>query len=228
MSQRAPRAIGCKPLALSWPTQSIPTGDDGGGGGTWMKVRHERMSEFRGVRCCTGDEGRLLGAGLQEQAPNRTGVEEVGGDVLSVAKRAGSLAHCFSSYSPPERIPWLVLRPPENLTDDDRSVLARLAQLTPILTEAVPLAPEFIHLLRAQRPELLDAWGAHAGGRSLSAFRRLAASSQRDAAAITAGVALPWSTGPVEGHIDRLKLRKRQMFGRAKVDRLASRLLAAA
>jgi transposase len=39
---------------------------------------------------------------------------------------------------------------------------------------------------------------------------------------------MPWSTSPVEGHINRLKMLKRQMFGRAGVDLLSRRLLLAA
>ncbi len=43
-----------------------------------------------------------------------------------------------------------------------------------------------------------------------------------------AGLSLPWSTGPVEGEINRLKLIKRTMFGRAKLDLLRQRVLYAA
>jgi transposase len=51
---------------------------------------------------------------------------------------------------------------------------------------------------------------------------------QRDEAAVRAALTLPWSTGPVEGHIHRLKLIKRQMYGRAKLDLLRIRVLHAA
>jgi transposase len=51
---------------------------------------------------------------------------------------------------------------------------------------------------------------------------------QRDAAAVQAALTLPWSTGPVEGHIHRLKLIKRQMYGRANLDLLRIRVLYAA
>jgi hypothetical protein len=45
--------------------------------------------------------------------------------------------------------------------------------------------------------------------------------------AVKAGVTLPWSTGPVEGHINRLKMLKRQMFGRAHLDLLSRRFVPA-
>lgn len=45
--------------------------------------------------------------------------------------------------------------------------------------------------------------------------------------AVKAGVPLPWSTSPVEGHINRLKMLKRQMFGRARLDFLSRRFVCA-
>jgi len=44
---------------------------------------------------------------------------------------------------------------------------------------------------------------------------------------VKAGVTLPWSTSPVEGHINRLKMLKRQMFGRARLDLLSRRFVLA-
>jgi transposase len=48
---------------------------------------------------------------------------------------------------------------------------------------------------------------------------------RRDLDAVTAGPTLPWSSGTVEGHVNRLKVLKRQMFGRAKPDLLRKRVL---
>jgi transposase len=48
---------------------------------------------------------------------------------------------------------------------------------------------------------------------------------RRDYAAVQAAVRFHWSQGPIEGHIHRLKLLKRQMYGRAKFDLLRQRLL---
>jgi hypothetical protein len=50
---------------------------------------------------------------------------------------------------------------------------------------------------------------------------------RRDQDAVTAGLTLPWSSGIVEGHVNRLKMLKRQMFGRAKPDLLRKRVLLA-
>lgn len=95
----------------------------------------------------------------------------------------------------------------------------------PALAEAITLAHDFVTLLRTRQPHLLDGWLREAAASSLPAFRRLAKSFRRDYVAVKAGVTFAWSMGPVEGHINRLKMLKRQMFGRAALDLLELRLL---
>ncbi len=58
-------------------------------------------------------------------------------------------------------------------------------------------------------------------------MQRFATGLYEDYEAVKAGVTLPWSTGPVEGHINRLKMLKRQMFGRARLDLLSRRFVRA-
>ncbi len=58
-------------------------------------------------------------------------------------------------------------------------------------------------------------------------MRRFALGLYEDYAAVKAGVTLPWSSGPVEGHINRLKMLKRQMFGRAHLNLLSRRFVLA-
>jgi transposase len=60
---------------------------------------------------------------------------------------------------------------------------------------------------------------------AIAPLRRFAAGLLADYEAVKAGLRLPWSTGPVEGQINRLKMLKRSMFGRAKIDLLSWRFL---
>src|SRR2546426_983753 len=85
----------------------------------------------------------------------------------------------------------------------------------------------FTALVRQRQPERLDPWLTRATASALEAFQRFASGLQEDYEAIKAGVTLPWSTSPVEGHINRLKMLKRQMFGRARLDLLSRRFLRA-
>ena len=74
----------------------------------------------------------------------------------------------------------------------------------------------------------LAAWMTEASASGIEALARFAQGLQEDLAAVTAGRTLPWSNGPVEGHINRLKLLKRQGYGRADVGLLRQRVLQAA
>jgi transposase len=59
-------------------------------------------------------------------------------------------------------------------------------------------------------------------------LQRFAIGLRADSEAVKASVTLPWSNGPVEGHINRLKMLKRSLCGRAKLDLLSRRFLLAA
>jgi transposase len=128
----------------------------------------------------------------------------------------------------PRRATWLVLRPSERSTEPDHHQLAQLTEQAPELAEAVVLAQDFASLVRQRQPTQLDPWLARAATSGLPPFRRFAKGWREDYAAVQAGVTLPWSQGPIEGHSNRLKRLKRQMFGRAHVDLLARRFLLAA
>jgi transposase len=124
----------------------------------------------------------------------------------------------------PRRATWLVLRPPKPPSDEAHHQLAQLTE-HPTLAEAVTLAQDFAALVRQRQPAQLEPWLARAATSAFPPFRRFAKGLRADYAAVKAGVTLPWSQGPIEGHINRLKLLKRQMFGRARLDLLARRFL---
>ena len=94
------------------------------------------------------------------------------------------------------------------------------------LETATILAHEFIEMVRQRRAEDLDTWISLASDQTApSGLCRFAAGLTTDLAAVKAGLSLPWSNGQVEGQINRLKLVKRQMYGRANFDLLRSRFL---
>ncbi len=83
-------------------------------------------------------------------------------------------------------------------------------------------------MLRERDAARLDEWLELAATSDFPELRRFANGIHRDYAAVRAACELPWSQGPVEGQITRLKLLKRQMYGRAKLDLLRQRMLNAA
>jgi transposase len=138
------------------------------------------------------------------------------------------VAEPSSRHLTARRATWLVLRRPERLDQDEAAQLAQLQGQHPEVAAAIALAQDFARLVRERQPDQLDPWLARAAESPLAPLQRFAKGLCDDYDAVKAGVTLPWSTGPVEGHINRLKMLKRQMFGRAKLDLLQRRFLLAA
>lgn len=123
---------------------------------------------------------------------------------------------------------WLCLRPPEQLDDDECAALQQVLDRDERLAAGYALLQRFRRLVARRSLRDLDPWLADAAASDLRPFVGLAHGLQADRAAVDAGLTLPWSTGPVEGHVTRLKLLKRQGFGRAKTDLLRRRVISAA
>lgn len=97
--------------------------------------------------------------------------------------------------------------------------------LSPALAASRDLALRFGTLVRARSADALTPWLADAENSELRGF---AAGLRQDEQAVRAALTLPWSSGQVEGQVTRLKLVKRQGYGRAKLDLLRARLVRAA
>jgi transposase len=127
----------------------------------------------------------------------------------------------------PRRATWLVLRRATKRTEAEAQQLIQLHAQTAEVAEAIDLAQDFATLIRLRQPAQLDPWLQRATASAVDAVRRFATGLYEDYEAVKAGVTLPGSSGPVEGHINRLKMLKRQMFGRAHLDLLSHRFVRA-
>jgi len=125
----------------------------------------------------------------------------------------------------PRRATWLVLRREAKRTTAEVQQLAQLREQAADVAEAIDLVQDFATLVRQRQPTQLDPWLKRATTSTIEALRRFATGLYEDYEAVKAGVTLPWSTSPVEGYINRLKMLKRQMFGRAHLDLLSRRFL---
>jgi transposase len=126
----------------------------------------------------------------------------------------------------PRRAAWLLLARPDQLTEEDLRVRSALPDLHSDIHSAASTAQWFAQLVRDRLPDAFDEWLQHSLQSTLPEIRSFARGIQRDYAAVKAALTLPWSNGMVEGHVNRLKFVKRQMFGRAKFDLLRLRVLA--
>jgi transposase len=122
----------------------------------------------------------------------------------------------------------LVLKQPLKQTDEDTQLMAHLKGQHGDLAVAIELAQDFAAIVRARQADRFDSWLARAIASAVAPLRRFATGLRTDYEAVKAGLCLPWSNGPVEGQINRLKMLKRSMFGRAKIDLLSQRFLRAA
>jgi transposase len=123
------------------------------------------------------------------------------------------------------RATWLALRREEKRDENEPQQLAQLRAQHAEVDEALTLVQDFVQLVRQRQPEQLDPWLGWAAKSSLVPFQRFAKGLRDDYDAVKAGVTLLWSSGPVEGQITRLKLLKRQMFGRASLALLQRRFV---
>jgi len=138
---------------------------------------------------------------------------------------------------PATQLSWLLVQPPAALSAADAATTARVEQDHDAAI-VVALARRFTALVRAcgvrQKPDpdaaraALDAWLADARASGVGAMATFAAGLELDGAAVRAALTTPWSSGQAEGQITRLKLIKRQSYGRAGFDLLRRRVLLAA
>jgi transposase len=126
------------------------------------------------------------------------------------------------------QLAWLLVRDPGGLDDENLALLGRLQAACPPAATAYPLFQEITRIIKEQAGDRLDAWLNAAAASGLPDLIAFADGLRRERTELLAALSLPWSTGPVEGHITRLKLIKRQGYGRAGLDTLKRRFLRAA
>jgi transposase len=111
------------------------------------------------------------------------------------------------------------------LTSQQIETMDTLKQQCPDFAVMRNLVLSFRSILRVGRLATLDSWMERAHKTGIHALVRFVRILKQDLRAVQAAVTERWSNGPVEGHINRLKTLKRQMYGRAGIKLLRARLL---
>ena len=128
----------------------------------------------------------------------------------------------------PRQAAYLVVLKPENRQAEETDLLERVMQQHPELTQLVELADEFLQLLRHRQADAFDDWLLEAVSCTIKPLQTFAKGLFDDYAAVKASLMSEVSNGPVEGLNNKLKMLKRQMYGRADLELLAKRLIMAA
>jgi transposase len=143
---------------------------------------------------------------------------------LGLARSAGASPTPSAAVRPPSprHLAWLFGRAETIATPEDHRFLDALCARNAELKLVRTLAQDFVQLVVTRNHAAYDTWLAAASDSPLPRFAR---GLRSDDAAVRAALSTPWSNGPTEGHINRLKLLKRTMYGRASLDLLKRRVL---
>jgi len=142
----------------------------------------------------------------------------------------------LTPLSSPKQLSWHLLREPDDLDDAVAAEVARVLQ-DEEAAKVVDLGRRFCRIVcsrcgteRADDAGVaaFDAWLNEARTCGVRVVKSFATNLDQDGPAVRAGLRLPWSSGQAEGQVNRLKLLKRSMYGRAKLDLLRRRFLLAA
>jgi transposase len=124
----------------------------------------------------------------------------------------------------PRKRRWLLLRPPDRLDAEERAALRQVLDADPELANAHALVRRFRALLAARDLDGFQDWLADAQASGLASFAGVANGMLKDRDAVEAAFTEVWSNGAVEGTVHKIKLLKRQAYGRANLDLLRCRL----
>lgn len=120
---------------------------------------------------------------------------------------------------------WLFLRDPNKLEATRQEQLEALREASFQVNQAYQLVQGFLQMLRQRTGDQLEAWLDEVTKSQIPELIQFAEELKADQSAVTAGLTLPWSNGMVEGNVNRLKLIKRSMYGRAQFNLLRQRVL---
>jgi transposase len=121
---------------------------------------------------------------------------------------------------------WL-LRHPDRLNEDERLKIKQLREQCEHLDALAAHVTAFAEMLTGRHGERLDGWLATVEADDQPDLHSFAAGLKRDYDAVRNGLTMSYSSGAVEGTVNKIKMLKRQMFGRAKLDLLRKRVLLA-
>jgi transposase len=147
-----------------------------------------------------------------------------------LARYRGTAATPAPSPVPPKvkAVTSWIMTSPDNLDDTGRASLDAILAASPELAGVTASVRAFAAIMNERRGrKLLEPWMTAALATGEPALRSFVTGLRADQDAVTNGLSLPWSSGAVEGHVNRIKMLKRQMYGRASPDLLRRRVLLA-
>ena len=158
------------------------------------------------------------------------GLREAQGIPRTRGQVAKSLPIVIAPQSPPftpRQAAYLIVQRQENRKLEDQELLDHLVKQHPDLVTLVDLSDTFLKLLRQRQASAFDDWLMQALTCQFQALKKFASGLMDDYDAVKASMMIEVSNGPVEGLNNKLKMLKRQMYGRAGLTLLSKRLIMA-
>lgn len=122
---------------------------------------------------------------------------------------------------------WLITSHPDNLDESSTLKLKKLLSRCPELETVTACVRSFAAMMTDRRGSDLNTWLTSAESTGMKPLQSLARGLRQDFNAVTAGLTLEWSSGKVEGNVNRVKRIKRDGYGRAGFDLLRLQILLA-
>jgi transposase len=190
--------------------------------------RESRLDEFKPYICQRWNQGVTDAAALHAELRERGWA----GSVQTVRRYVRPFRQAAAAPDPAPAVPktrqitrWLLTRP-DHLQPDEQAQLQAIRARCPHIDALAGHVTAFAEMMTARTGSRdLEAWLAAVEADDRSGLRSLAAGIRNDIQAVTNGLTLHWNSGRVEGTVNKIKMIKRQMYGRAGFDLLRKRVI---
>jgi transposase len=190
--------------------------------------RDSRLDEFKPYICQRWNQGVTDAAALHAELRERGWA----GSVQTVRRYVRPFRQAAAPPDPAPAVPktrqitrWLLTRP-DHLQADEQAQLAAIRARCPHIDALAGHVTAFAEMMTARTGSRdLEAWLTAAEADDQAGLRSLATGIRNDQQAVTNGLTLHWNSGRVEGTVNKIKMIKRQMYGRAGFDLLRKRVI---
>lgn len=198
----------------------------------WEEGCHVAMQLWREIKeqGYPGSPGRVLQWARQrrrEPAPSTPG-RYVDSMRRKTSKNSKRLSQKPSRPLSSRRLAWMMVGDPEALSSNERHALKQAMEVCADVAVIYPLVQKFSDMVRSQKAKEFEGWLERSLSCGVKGFETFAIGLRREQPAVEAALSLPYSNGQTEGQINRLKLIKRQMYGKASFELLRRRFLGVA
>ena len=191
-------------------------------------TRESKLDQFKPYICQRWNQGLTDAAALHAELRERGWA----GSTQTVRRYVRPFRQALAAPGPAPAVPktrqitrWLLTRP-DHLQADEQAQLDAIRTRCPHIDALAGHVTAFAQMMTARTGSRdLEAWLAAIEADDQAGLRSLAAGIRADQQAVTNGLTLPWNSGKVEGTVNKIKMIKRQMYGRAGFDLLRKRVI---